>query len=147
MTSTLAQRRKDMLKHEKGEKKFSKKPHLKETIVNVGDGKREKRLVAVAKPKSKSHRTQNGIDKNKHQNLELNRAKSELTLVVRKLKRRVDEKILPNLERIEEELKRATTKKGVDKVVRKIIEIKIEQDRETIKTLKAGLRVLEKWEK
>jgi hypothetical protein len=153
MTSTLAQRRKDMLKHEKEEKPHFSKPHLKETIVKVGDGKRERKLVAVKNPRSKAHRTQNGIDKNKHQDLELTQAKSELTLLIRRVKKHTkektgdNEKTLKKLEEIEGKLKCATTKREIDELFEEMIKLKIEEDREMIRALKKGLRILEKLKK
>jgi hypothetical protein len=153
MTSTLAQRRKDMLKHEKGEKRFSKKPHLKETIVKVGDGKRDRKLVAVKDPRSKSHRIQNARERNKHQDLEFTQAKSELTLLIRRVKKHTkektgdNEKTLKKLEEIEGKLKIATKKKEIDGLFEEIIKLKIEEDREMIRALQKGLRIVGKLEK
>lgn len=145
MTRTLAQRRKDMLKHEKEEPKFRKKPHLKETIVKIEDGKRERRLVEVKNPRSKAKRTQNGRDKNKHQDKEFTQAKAELTLLVRRLKKQVsDEKTAKKLDKIGEELKQAKDKKTVDRLVRKVIELGLEERREQIRLLKKGLKIIEK---
>lgn len=147
MERTRAERRKNLLKHEKKTGEFKAKPHLKETIVKIGDGKRDRKLVAVKDPRSKSHKTQNGRDKNKHQDLEFTQAKSELTVWVRKLTRGATEKTAQKLEEISQKLKNAKTRKELTKVTEEIAGVGLSEREKEIRILEKTIKIIRKEEK
>ncbi len=147
MERTRAERRKNLLKHEKKTGEFKAKPHLKETIVKIGDGKRDRKLVAVKDPRSKSHKTQNGRDKNKHQDLEFTQAKSELTVLIRKLNRGATGKTAQKLEEISQKLKNAKTRKELTKVTEEIAGVGLSEREKEIRILEKAIKIIRKEEK
>ncbi len=157
MERTRAERRKNLLKHENKTGEFKAQPHLKETIFKIGDGKRDRKLVAVKDPRSKSHKTQNGRDKNKHQDLEFTQAKSELTLLVRKAKRLTvlirklnrgaTGKTAQKLEEISQKLKNAKTRKELTKVTEEIAGVGLSEREKEIRILEKAIKIIRKEEK